>query len=216
MADRVALLFLLLGRLLSLQLPATSALSSAGGDPGRGRGTAPARAANWDPGRRSSLIWLCNPQLAGANLAAMRAHHRDFTMVSWWGTASILNDTGRVHFHYNDTYAPGEAVMKAELAEIGMFPVLEAAPPLMAAAAEDAAAAAVEHGWAGYNIDYEPGGLWSKEEFAIFLGHLEPLAQALHAAGLEISVDICCAFSLPHAVTATGPDPSWIVCHLDL
>jgi hypothetical protein len=63
---------------------------------------------------------------------------------------------------------------------------------LMAAAAADAATAAVAHGWSGYNIDYEPGGMWQRAEFAQFLANLQPLALALHSAGLELSVDICC------------------------
>ena len=129
------------------------------------------------------------------NLDHIKKHRRDFTGVSWWGTASIVNDTAGVHFHYNSTYADGEAMLKKDTPEIDLFPVLEADPPLMAAAATQAATAAAAHGWAGFNVDYEPGGMWSAPEFARFLANLQPLALALHAVGLELSVDICCAYS---------------------
>jgi hypothetical protein len=36
----------------------------------------------------------------------------------------------------------------------------------------------VAHGWAGYNIDYEPGGMWSAPEFASFLADLQVLTPA--------------------------------------
>ena len=91
-----------------------------------------------------------------------------------------------------DRAQAGEATLQKETPEIDLFPVLEADPALMAAAAAETAAAAVAHGWAGYNVDYEPGGMWSAPEFARFLSHLQPLALALHAVGLELSVDICC------------------------
>ncbi len=143
--------------------------------------------------RRSSLVWTCDPQLSGVNLDYIKKHRDDFTAVSWWGTAFIRNDTKLgPHFVYNSTYAVGEAAVKRDAPGIDLFPVLEADPALMPAAATDAAAAALAHGWSGYNVDYEPGGMWQRAEFARFLANLEPLARALHAVGLELSVDICC------------------------
>ena len=143
--------------------------------------------------RRSSLVWTCDPQLSGVNIDFIKNHRDDFTAVSWWGTAFIRNDTSSgPRFVYNNTYAAGEAAVKRDAPGIDLFPVLEADPMLMAAAAADAATAAVAHGWSGYNIDYEPGGMWQRAEFAQFLANLQPLALALHAAGLELSVDICC------------------------
>jgi len=138
-------------------------------------------------------VAACRRRLAGVNLEHIKKHRRDFTGVSWWGTAFIRNDTtGTPAFIYNSTYAVGEAMLQKETPEIDLFPVLEADPPLMAAAATQAAAAAKAHGWAGFNVDYEPGGMWSAPEFACFLANLRPLALALHAVGLELSVDICC------------------------